>query len=293
LPHERDVTFSRLQADIQRDEDGDLYLPTVDPDTFQRLLDFLYQGVVPEITEAWIMERRLYHLADIFGCTELMNRLLDTLQEYQLATDQHFTIREVAAVLPTLGGISLWGYCMAGIACQLAWDLYDEVDHRDLNALINECPQVAADVLRIQLKRGKAISSRTVDYRRSNSNGFGRCEFHVHSSGDTCLPAYPEEAVIDEYGGEFDDTHFLGHYPVVPGIKIEDEGPKLGLYTVSRLGQGRRQRLKAGGRRRAENGISKVKRAPKLRNRARRKFIRSDAPSGSSIFEQSRGSQAW
>lgn len=76
---EQDEIFRRLEGHIQREPGDGLSLEGVDSDTFQRLSDFLYQGIVPDVTPTWVMERKLYYLADVLGATELMNRLTDSL----------------------------------------------------------------------------------------------------------------------------------------------------------------------------------------------------------------------
>ena len=57
-----------MEPDVVRDGNGDLCLPNIDDsDIFQRFCDFLYQGTIPPVTPSWVMELKLYKLADLLG----------------------------------------------------------------------------------------------------------------------------------------------------------------------------------------------------------------------------------
>lgn len=235
-PAEQDDTFSKLAGHVRRDADGALAIEGVDTDTFQRLSDFLYQGIVPAVTPAWVMERKLYYLADVLGATELMNRLTDALQEYHLLTDSHFLIYQVRQILPVLNGTGVWGYCLAGMAYQVACNLYREGDE-SFEELCRDHPELWEIILLEVKEHGTAFQGGR-DYRRRavrGGRGAAPCEFHVHPPQTACHLDSSRESSLDERAG-----HFPGRYAVENG-KLEFEfAEDIGLSEPA-VGGGRRR----------------------------------------------------
>jgi hypothetical protein len=99
--------FDMLDADIHRGSDGGIYLPSTDPECFQRMIDFLQNGTIRRPIKNWNMEKKLYLLADIIGAHELMNRLMDQMQLYQLRSNTHFSMADIRWILTTLDGSPL------------------------------------------------------------------------------------------------------------------------------------------------------------------------------------------
>jgi hypothetical protein len=204
---------------MRREPGGGLSIEGVDSDTFQRLSDFLYQGVVPAVTPAWVMERKLYYLADVLGATELMNRLTDALQDYHLQTNSHFMIHQVAQILPVLNGTGIWGYCMAGLAYQVSCNLY-RVGDPSFEVLCREYPQLW-EIILLDIKEHGTEYQSWRDYRRRAAGevrGSEPCEYHVHPPDTACHLDSSPEASLDSCLR--DTTLFLGRYPVSK-VKLE------------------------------------------------------------------------
>lgn len=282
---EQEYTFRSMEPDVLREPNGYLNLPDVDPDIFQRLCDFLYQGVVPDVTPSWVMEKKLYALADLLGEHNLMNRLVDMLQEYHFRSNTHMTVRQLRCILPNLRGSGIWEYCVMGMAYQLARQLYAANDH-EFDKLCRENREVSETLILEVKKHGKDFQG-TKDYRRRSSEngmGFGPCRFHVHIPGATCqLDSFPVD-YLEERPLE-NNTLFLGPYPVESTFKFEPP------ENVSLMGSSLRHRIqRAPARNISVSGGSlrhRITRAPpenisvlggSLRNRIQRKVPRLHQP---------------
>lgn len=221
-PYEQDATFRSMEPDILREPNGYLCLPNIDPDIFQRFCDFLYQGVVPEVTPSWVMEQKLYKLADLLGAHELMNRMVDALQDYQLRTNTHFKISQVRSICWDLSGSGVWNYCISGIAYQLTRGMYGQGD-LSFDLLCKDYPEVSDNVI-LEVKNHANDFHNSLDYRqrgRKSTPGFGPCKFHVHLPGARCT--------VDEFRDLYREKvssqrlHYLGNYAVQPSsVKSED-----------------------------------------------------------------------
>jgi hypothetical protein len=260
---EQIVTFNNLKGHMERTIDGDLFLPKVDLDTFQRLSDFLYQGVVPAVTSTWIMEQKLYYVADVLGATELMNRMIDALQDYHLRTNSHFSFRQVRSILSNLGGTAIWGYCITGMAYQVSRHLYDAEDD-EFELLCQEYPHLFEAVLPQVKNYGKRFSG-NLDYRRrgvGHTQGLGTCEFHTHPPGTTC---YLESFKPDIAESQMQSVFFLGRYPVASNVRSEQDVSETSFkpprFPPSRRAADRRPRRKRTAR--------VTKRLPRPRQRLR------------------------
>jgi hypothetical protein len=248
---EQDITFRSMEPDIVRQPGGYLYLPNIDPDVFQRFCDFLYQDALPNVTPSWVVELKLYKLADLLGAHALMNRLVDSVRAYHLQTDTHFSIHQVRSIIQWgLGGSGIWNYCVMGMAYQLACGLYAANDY-SFDKLCEDCPDVS-DAVVLEVKKHVKDFHANLDYRQrdlESGQGFGQCKFHVHHPGNYCLPDdfnpnYPSE-------GQMRNTIFLGRYPVESPVSLEsEEGDRILQTSVRRrkesgAGQRRRQRMAA------------------------------------------------
>lgn len=264
-PWEQEYTYRSMEPDVLREPNGYLNLPNVDPDIFQRLCDFLYQGVIPDVTPSWVMEKKLYALADLLGEHKLMNSLVDTLQEYHLQTDTHLTVRQLRVILPNLRGSGIWEYCVMGMAYQLARQLYAANDD-EFDRLCRDHREVSETVILEVKKHGKDFQGR-MDYRRrcsGNDLGFGPCKFHVHIPGDSCLA---DDYRVDYFDQRpMQDTLFLGRYPVESKIKLEPEegfsilGASLQHRIQRRVPQHHQPRVRA----------TRVTKRPPKKNKSRR-----------------------
>ena len=256
---EQDVTFRSIEPDIVREPNGYLYLPNTDPDIFQRLCDFLYQGVVPETTPSWVMEQKLYRLADLLGTHDLMNSLVDVLQEYHFRINTHFTIHQIRSICWDLSGSGVWVYCVMGMAYQLALGLYAP-DDPSFDLLCKDYPQVS-DAVILEVKQHVKDFHANLDYRQRGlrtDQGFGQCKFHVHYPGNYCQV----EDFRANYPPEIQNASFLGRYRVESRGSLESEEADRILKAHFRhkkesgAAKHRRQRLAVAGR--------IAKRAPKM-----------------------------
>ena len=220
---EQDNTFRMMEPDVVRDGNGDLCLPNIDDsDIFQRFCDFLYQGTIPPVTPSWVMELKLYKLADLLGLHGLMNGLIDALRDYHYRTNTHFSINQIRAIRRGLPGNGVWTYCVMGMAYHLARNLYPANDY-EFDKLCQEFSSVSeATVLEVK-KHGKSFNE-GLDYRRCNLRYglcFDQCKFHVHTAGNYCNPN--DLRVHNLAEKPMQNSLNLGQYPVTLRASTKSE----------------------------------------------------------------------
>jgi hypothetical protein len=246
---EQDVIFKSLEPDIIHEPNSYLCLPNIDPDIFQRLCDFLYQGVIPEVTPSWIMEEKLYRLADLLGVHHLMNGLVDALQVYHFRTDTHLTINQVRSLSRELDGSGAWTYGVMGIAYQLFHGLFAE-DDRTFDLLCQDFPIVSDRVL-LEVKRHVKDFHAGMDYRQhgwGNELGFGVCRFHIHVRGHGCQREdyEPSKRAVEN------NTPFLGRYPVESKASVNSDTSVRSLESRIRRSDAHSHNSRAAKRRRQQ-----------------------------------------
>lgn len=181
---ERDTVWAGLNAGIRKGADNELYLPSTDPDIFQRLMDFLYRGTIRDLSRDLSIERKLYWLADIMGAHELMNCLMDSLQSHLFHTDTHFFPSDTKWILQELDGSPLSWLVLSGIACRHLWGHFTSREFACLEDILLQYPGASENLYQVIADHGENIDQRGADYRSPSPDaalGFTSCQFHCKS----------------------------------------------------------------------------------------------------------------
>jgi len=191
-----DVLQKHLNFKLEgSDGENTICLEGVDGKAFSSVADYCRNGTVPEWSKSTIGPvTHVYDLAARFGIHGLMNRLLDNLQvyHYQQKQDGHdvfFSLEEVRRIYSLRKtSVKLWSYCVTGIAFRLVWRDFEKTWTESFKKFCKKRPKIMMKVKKIQLRYGKKIYLRTIDFRKSTTDATGLrpCKFHLHPEGDRC-----------------------------------------------------------------------------------------------------------
>jgi hypothetical protein len=192
---EFDLPQPGSNAELARDEKGNLYLEDDLPKAFAFLVHIIYRGIIT-ITEGTLeLIPSVYFICEKLGLEELMNQIMDRIQEFDFNNPTHaFSVSELRHIYAFCRIDSkLWRYCLASIACRTIWGSLDERWTAKFVRFCRGSPEVAQDLFLMNFEYANKIHKHKADYRQQdNENGFAICEFHNHSSGQLCEKPNPK-----------------------------------------------------------------------------------------------------
>ena len=205
-----------------QEADGEIYLPDDDFGAFEVLVNFNHSNRLPELPgpnpSTTVVDFETvnafynsvlfpsYFLAEKLCMNELANRIMDMIQDVQLAQGHAPSVYNVETIYPnTHAERKLRIYCVLMLLQVRALLGCDENHAEWLTKSVRDFPDFAMDFIRLQGEFHAKFyrSNKAADAQKHNDReGFGRCFLHTHTKREGCHlegDASGRELILDEY----------------------------------------------------------------------------------------------